>query len=431
MKKIIQLKLKFFAKLVLKKYKPEIIGITGSVGKTSSKEAIKKVLSSKFSVRASSKNYNNEIGLPLAILGYDSPGKSMFGWFRVFWSVFWMIIWRDKNYPKVLVLEMGIDRPGDMKYLTKIADPKIGVVTRIGVSHLEYFGSIEAIEKEKVILIEDLQPGGWAILNYDDERSRKMSSKSKVKVLTYGFQEGADVRASELKFTFENEKQVDNLVGISFKLTYSGSTVPVHLPNVIGYTAIYAALSGAAVGIAYGMNLVDISKALATYTSPRGRMNIMDGIKKSLIIDDTYNSSPQSCMSAIDWMEKIKTKSGSRRIAVLGDMLELGAYTEQAHREVGEYLYKAGIEILITIGEKARDFARGAEAAGMSKDFIFQFDNTDDVKKFVEDRIQEGDIILVKGSQGVRMEKIVKEIMAEPLKAEYLLVRQEPEWLDK
>jgi UDP-N-acetylmuramoyl-tripeptide--D-alanyl-D-alanine ligase len=318
-----------------------------------------------------------------------------------------------------------------MEYLTSVADPIIGVVTRIGVSHLEYFGSIEAIEKEKGMLVEDLKPGGWAILNHDDERSKNIRQRSKVKVLTYGFKEGADLKASDLKFSFENSKEVDNLIGISFKLTYNGSTVPVYLPGVIGYGAIYAALSGAAVGVVHDINLVEISKALSEYTSPRGRMNIMDGVKRSLIIDDTYNSSPQSCLTALDWMAKINVKSGARKLAVLGDMFELGSYSEEGHQEVGAYVFKSGVKKLFTVGERARDIARGAEEAGMSRDDIFNFDNADEAKKFIEKRIREGDLILVKGSQSMRMEKIVKEIMANPLQAEYLLVRQGPEWLEK
>lgn len=432
MKKIIQLKLKFIAKLVLARYKPDVIGVTGSVGKTSSKEAIVKVLSKKFNVRGSSKNYNNEIGLPLAILGYDSPGKSIIGWIGVFLKATKLLIWQDKNFPKILVLEMGVDRPGDMKYLTSIIKAKIGVVTRIGYSHLEYFGTIEKIQKEKAMLIEDLESNGWAILNYDDDRSKKISHNSRSKVLTYGFKEGADVRARELKFSFEESKEVDNLIGVSFKLTYQGSTVPVLLPNVVGYAAIYAALSAAAVAVAYGMNLVDVSEALRNFNSPRGRMNLIQGIKNSLIIDDSYNSSsPEGVYSALDWMEKIHIKKGARKLAILGDMLELGGYSEQGHKEVGGYLVKKGINKLITVGERSRDIGRGAEDVGMKKDDIFNFDNSDETRKFVEDRIREGDLILVKGSQGMRMEKIVKEIMADPMKAEYLLVRQEPEWLEK
>ncbi|MFA4834023.1 MAG: UDP-N-acetylmuramoyl-tripeptide--D-alanyl-D-alanine ligase [Patescibacteria group bacterium] len=428
MRKLVRLKLKILAKMILAKYKPKIIGITGSVGKTSTKEAVFTVLKTKFNVRRNIKNYNNEIGLPLTIIGSDSPGKSVFGWIGVFFKALGLILFRDKNYPKILVLEMGVDRPGDMKYLTSIAKCDIGIVTLISHSHEEFFEDVKEIQKEKGLLVENLKPGGWAILNFDDELARQLAEKSKVKVLSYGFKEGATVRAQELVFSFEKTKEVDNLLGISFKLNYNGSFVPVLLPQVIGYNSIYAALAAAAVGITMGMNLVEISKAMREFDSPNGRMNLIDGIKHTLVIDDTYNSSPTSVMSALDIVIKIPIAKGAKRFAVLGDMLELGRYSEEGHKEVGRYAAKSGINKLIAVGERSRDIARSAEEAGMSRDDIFEYTDVAEAGRFIQQRIEHGDLILVKGSQGMRMEKIVKEIMAEPLRAKELLVRQEEEW---
>jgi len=431
MRKLIQLKLKILSKLILKKYKPKIIGITGSVGKTSAKEAVYTVLKTKFNVRRNTKNYNNEIGLPLTIIGSDSPGKSIFGWLGVFFKAGGLILRRDKNYPKILVLEMGVDRPGDMKYLMGIAKGDIGIVTLISHSHEEFFEDVKEIQKEKGLLVENLKPGGWAILNFDDELTRELAGKSKVKVLSYGFKEGAMLRAQELVFSFEKTKEVDNLLGLSFKLTYNGSFIPVLLPQVIGYNSIYAALVAAAVGLTMEMNLVEISKAMREFDSPNGRMNLIDGIKHTLIIDDTYNSSPISVMSALDIVSKIPIAKGARRFAVLGDMLELGKYSEEGHREVGRYAAKSGANKLITVGERSRDIARSAEEAGMARDNIFEYTDVAEAGRFIQQRIEQGDLILVKGSQGMRLEKIVKEIMAEPLRAKELLVRQEEEWEDK
>jgi len=431
MRKLIQLKLKILSKLILKKYKPKIIGITGSVGKTSAKEAVYTVLKTKFNVRRNTKNYNNEIGLPLTIIGSDSPGKSIFGWLGVFFKALGLILFKDKNYPKILVLEMGVDRPGDMKYLMGIAKGDIGIVTLISHSHEEFFEDVKEIQKEKGLLVENLKPGGWAILNFDDELTRELAGKSKVKVLSYGFKEGAMLRAQELVFSFEKTKEVDNLLGLSFKLTYNGSFIPVLLPQVIGYNSIYAALVAAAVGLTMEMNLVEISKAMREFDSPNGRMNLIDGIKHTLIIDDTYNSSPISVMSALDIVSKIPIAKGARRFAVLGDMLELGKYSEEGHREVGRYAAKSGANKLITVGERSRDIARSAEEAGMARDNIFEYTDVAEAGRFIQQRIEQGDLILVKGSQGMRLEKIVKEIMAEPLRAKELLVRQEEEWEDK
>ncbi len=428
-KKILHLKLKFLAKMVLAKYKPDIIGVTGSVGKTGAKEAIVQVLSQKFNVRGSKKNYNNEIGLPLSILGLESPGKSIIGWFLVLWRASMLWLFKDKNYPKILVLEMGVDRPGDMEYLTKIAKPYIGVLTRIGETHLEFFGSVEKIEKEKKILIDNLKKDGIAILNNDDERIKNIKTENKI--ISYGLKEGADVLAKDLKFNFEGNKDVENLKGVSFVLSANEKQEKIILPNVIGYSAIYASLAGASVGLAYNINFPEIAKALSSLKTPRGRMNLIKGIKHSMIIDDTYNSSPQSAQMALDWIKQIKLKEGARKIAILGDMLELGSYSEEGHRLIGRVAYQAGIDKLIVVGERAQDIGRGAEDAGMKRDNIFHFDNADEAKKFVEDRILEGDLILIKGSQGMRMEKIVKEIMADPISAEFLLVRQGREWKDK
>jgi len=247
MKKILQFKLKILAGLILKKYQPEVIGITGSVGKTTAKEAIAAVLSSKFAVRAPSKNYNNEIGVPLTIIGVDSPGSSLLGWFGVFLFAYRLLVWRDKNYPKIIILELGVDHPGDMRYLTKIAKPQVGVVTAVSHSHLEFFGSLEKIKKEKQGLIESLPPKGLAVLNADSELVNEMAEASRAKVLTYGFSPDADLRAVDLRFNFEKDEGF--LPGLSFKLEYSGSSVPVFLREAISDKAVLSVLSAAAVAI--------------------------------------------------------------------------------------------------------------------------------------------------------------------------------------
>ncbi|MCK5320367.1 UDP-N-acetylmuramoyl-tripeptide--D-alanyl-D-alanine ligase [Candidatus Parcubacteria bacterium] len=428
MKKIIQLKLKILAKIILLKYKPKIIGITGSVGKTSAKEAIYAVLKDKFNSRRSVKNYNNEIGLPLTVIGADSPKKSLIGWMLVFLKASKLIFFKDKNYPKILILEMGIDRPRDMDYLLNIAKPDIGILTFVGSVHLEYFASKEKLRQEKAKLIKNIKKLGYAVINYDNEGSRKSINESRSKVITYGLDEKSNLQACEIRFSFE-EADKSYLQGINFKIIYNGAATPVLLPNVLGVNAIYAALAGAATGIALGMNMVEISQSLRNFVSPKGRMNIIKGIKNTTIIDDTYNSEPQSAIAALGILKRIPDKN--RKIAVLGDMLELGKYSEEGHREVGKYLFKMGVDKLILVGERSRDIGRGAMNAGMLKDNIFHFSKSDDAKMFVQDRLREGDLVLIKGSQGTRMEKIVKEIMAEPLRAEELLVRQEGEWLDE
>ena len=439
MKNLLQKILKILSQGVLKKYKPDVIGITGSVGKTSTKEAIYTVLKKQFNVRRSVKNYNNEIGAPLTILGCQSGGKNFFKWLVIFLKGLGLILFRDKKYPRILVLEMAADRPGDIKYLTDLAPCKIGVITSAAEVHLEFFKSLENIIKEKQTLVTHLKDTDWAVLNADEENVLTMKEKTKARILTFGFSEGVDAKAVGMEMDqMSNVKY--QMSGINFKLVYQGKIVPIFLPNVLGEQQIYAALAGVSVGIIYEMNLVEISEALKNYQSPPGRTKLISGIKHTLIIDDTYNASPKSAKAALNLLKQLKVSSSSslpkafgtprsgKKWAVLGDMMELGAYTEQGHQEVGEYAVQTGVDVIVTVGEKARDIIQGARKVGFSEDRLFNFAGAEAAGKFIQEKLREGDLLLIKGSQAMRMERIVKELMAEPLKAGELLVRQE--WRD-
>lgn len=427
MKKILEFQLRLLSAWLLKKYQPEVIGITGSVGKTTAKEALQAVLSAKFVVRATAKNYNNEIGVPLTIIGCDSPGRNYLGWLKVIFTAIKLLLIRDYNYPKILVLELGVDHPGDMSYLTKIAKPQVGVVTLVGHAHLEFFGTVEKIKKEKQGLIESLPPRGLAVLNYDDILVRDMAGVSRAKVIFYGCQAGADLRADDLRFNFEKEGGFRP--GLSFKLEQGGASVPVFLRAAISDKVIFAALASAAVALHYGMNLIEIAAALENFNLPPGRMQAIHGIKGTMIIDDTYNASPDAAIAALDVIARAKLTSDNYRLAIFGDMLELGAYTEEGHELVGQKAFETGIDQLILVGSRAKFIGQGAKKAGMSEDNIFYFDRPEEAGHFASQRIKSGDLVLVKGSQGARMEKTVKEIMAEPQRAKELLVRQGSEWL--
>lgn len=426
MRQILQLKLKIAAKLLLKKYQPQVIGITGSIGKSSAKEAVYHVLNKKFRVRTSLKNYNNEIGLPLAVIGAESPGKNIFGWWLVFLKVAKLLIFKDKDYPEILILEMGIDRPGDMNYLTSIAKVDVAIVTAVSYSHLEYFGSLQNIKKEKQIILEKLDQRGLAVLNYDSEPVREMAGLSRAKILSYGIKTSSDLQAQDINYNFTRDSY--ELSGIHFKLNDQGSIVPVFLKNVMSEPAIYAALAAAAVGLHFKMNLVEIAAILSDFSLPPGRMNLLPGIKHSFLIDDTYNSSPEAAISAVNILGQISIDKSAHKYAVLGDMLEIGSYTEEGHRLVGEKVCREKIDFLIAVGERARDFIRGAQEAGCGDEHLFYFDKPEEAGHFLQNRIKEGDVLLIKGSQGARMEKIVKELMAEPEKADKLIVRQGKDW---
>ncbi len=424
MKKLIQLKLAYFAKQVLKKYKPEIIGITGSVGKTSTKEAILAVLKNKYNVRASTGNYNTELGVPLTILNAKSGGKNIFKWFKVFWQSWWNLILKtDKNYPEILILEMAADHQDDIKYLTQLAPCKIGVVTAIGPSHLEFFGSVDQVKKEKEYLVSHLNEKGTAILNADDGLVLDMQKNIQAKILTYGLSESADIKAKEINY-------IKNGQGIGCQVSNGNLELNAEFKNILSPAQLSSLLAAIAVGTSYALELQKMLNWLKQFKFPVGRLNIIPGIKKTILIDDTYNSSPKAVQVALDVLSRIKPEKNGRRWAILGDMLELGDFTEQAHQEVGEDVVKLGIDMLVCVGEKSTDTAKVAEESGMAKEKVICFDNSDEAKKFVQNEISQGDVILIKGSQGVRMEKITKEIMAEPNKAQELLVRQYGKWLD-
>lgn len=423
--------LSFFARSIVEKYNPVVVGITGSVGKTSSKEAISLILSCQKRVRSNFSNYNNEFGLPLTIIGLKSPGKNLFKWVKVFVFATNLLLFKDKNYPEILVLEMGVDREGDMDYLLKIVKPDRAVLTNISHSHLEYFGSIEKIKKEKVKLLQGLKKGGVAIINLDNDFSKDIKDNLKNLVISYGINSEADVLARDINFVLPENGVKNNFYGINFKLEYKGSVVPVSLSGVISISSVYAILSAVSVAISLEFNIIDLINCLKNFKNPTGRMNILPGVKNTIIIDDTYNSSPESSLIALDFLEKIKKTKNSRRIVVLGDMLELGNYSEDGHRLVGEKVAKIGVDEIILVGERARDIGRGAIDNKFNKELIFHFTNPEDAGLFLQDRISENDVVLIKGSQGVRLEKVVKEIMAEPEKAGELLVRQTDEWLKK
>lgn len=423
MLKLLQFILARLAKAIIKKYQPRIVGITGSIGKTSAKEAVFSVLQTKFNVRKNIKNYNNEIGVPLTIIGRESGGKSPWGWLKVFGAALDLIFFHDKEYPDILILEMGADKPGDIGYLVEKFPCHIGVVTAIGPTHLEAFKTVEEIVKEKQKIVSRLTAGDTAILNADDALVKKMHNKIKTRVIFFGFDESAEVRAIELA---EQAGALD-LAGIKFKIAYGGSAVPVFLPSVIGSHQINAALIAAAVGIALHMNLIEVSEGLKNYHSPKGRMNLISG-RETLIIDDTYNSSPKAAEAALKTLADAKIGEVKRKIAIFGDMLELGEFTNEAHYELGAQTAKAGIDILVAVGKFKNVICQGALENGMLPQSVFSFENSTMAASAVDVIARQGDLILIKGSQGARMERVVKALMREPEKAEQLLVRQEEEW---
>lgn len=426
MRKILFTILRVLSRLVLLRYKPEVIAITGSVGKTSSKEAIFQILKNKFNIRKTRGNQNNEIGVPLTILNIkDTPGKNIFGWLKIFLKAIGMIIIRIK-YPDKLVLEFGADHFGDIDYLVSFIPVNIGILTKISKVHIKYFKTEKSIFNEKRKIFKNIPSQGYAIINNDDQRIRILKDQLSCRVLTYGIKNNSDIYATALQIVEKNK-----VIGMNFKVIYQGNTVPVFLPESLGLPQVYAFLSGIAVAVVSGINLVEISDYAQGYIPPRGRTKLLDGINGSYIIDDTYNSSPEPVKISIDLLNNMRNIILGRRIAVLGDMLELGRESIPSHKEIGKYIAKRDIDKLLTIGSKSRNTYREAEKYGFNPDDNIYFKEQKELIAYLKSILREGDLVLIKGSQGARMERIVKDIMRNSDNAKDLLVRQTKEWLDQ
>ncbi|MDP3901497.1 MAG: UDP-N-acetylmuramoyl-tripeptide--D-alanyl-D-alanine ligase [bacterium] len=401
--KLLRWKLRVLARWTIKKYQPGIMGVTGSVGKTSAKEAIYAVLRSIRRVRVSAGNFNNEIGLPLTVLGDWQYVGGFWFWVRVILASCWRLVYPVK-YPEILILEYGADRPGDIRYLLDIARPQIGIVTAVGEIpvHLEFYSGPEAVAKEKARLVESLPANGFTVLNFDDPVVLEMKEKTRAHALTFGFGDGAEVRITN----FENRWNNGRPEGVAFKLECAGSFVPLRINGCLGKPQAYAAAAAACVGLAFGMNLVRIVEALHYYKSPPHRLKVISGIKNSFIIDDTYNASLLSMQGALESVRDVKKR---RRVGILGDMLEIGKYSIQAHETIGRLAGKT-LNILITIGPHAKFIAAAANKVGLAKKNIFSFDRVEDALAEVNKLVRKNDLILVKASRAIGLGKIVDNI---------------------
>jgi len=429
-KKIVVFILELEAKAILKRYKPKIVAITGSVGKTSTKDAVYAVLSKFYFVRKSDKSFNSEIGLSLTILGVQNGWNDPIIWINNILNGLWFIIWKHK-YPEWLVLEVGAGKPGDIKRVAKWMKADVVIITRFGETpvHVEFFKSTDHLIEEKSSLIGSLKKDGVLILNADDEAVIALKSKTKSKLATFSFGNDATISGSNCQVIYFSEKsKMNGPAGISFKANFDGNSLPVIVEGALGVNHVYSALTALVVAYELNLNMIMSINALRDYDLPPGRMRALAGISGSVVIDDTYNASPIATISALKALGE--AKNALRRIAVLGDMLELGKFTESAHRNIGRELINQ-CDILITVGPRSRFIYDEALSSGMDQGKIFHFKNSSDAGEFLKEMIQKGDTVLVKGSQGMRMERTVKDIMEHPEESLKLLARQEKEWLAK
>jgi UDP-N-acetylmuramoyl-tripeptide--D-alanyl-D-alanine ligase len=425
---IIQKTLKFFARKILQKYEPRVIGITGSVGKSTAKEMIFTVLDGAgLNVRKSKKNYNNEIGIPLTIIGVSGEKKNVLQWVNVLLKAINLVLFSSK-YPEILVLELAVDHPGDMKYFCNFIPVEVGVLTNVGISHLENFGSKKAILKEKSYLLK--QAKKMAIYNKDSLRS-ELNNINLANIVTYGFEKG-NFQIDEVGYNYE---QGNILAGMIFKVFHKREVLSGKLNSLIGRPYLYGVLSALSVAEYFDIEIANSLKYLENARVIPGHMAVLKGIKQTSLIDDTYNSAPASLTEALNVLEEIEAK---RKIVVLGDMLELGGEEDSSHKVVGKRLANMENIIFVAVGKRMKiavsEFEKVCRKLGIrtfennSKN-VYWFKNSTEAGRAVQDLMQQDDLILIKGSQGMRMEKVVVEIMAEPNNKKELVVRQNKDWV--
>jgi UDP-N-acetylmuramoyl-tripeptide--D-alanyl-D-alanine ligase len=362
-----------------RKFDPRVIGITGSVGKSTTKELVRAVLATRFDTLANEGNLNNEIGLPLTLLNLTTSHERV-------------------------VLEMGMYDLGEISLLCDIACPHVGVVTNVGPSHLDRLGTIERIARAKTELVQALPPaieGGMAILNYDDPLVLPMMKETQAQVLTYGLSPEADLWASDVISA--------GLEGIRFIFHYEGETIHTRVP-MLGRHSVHTALRAALVGLAEGLDWQDIISGLQSLpSSAQLRLVAVPGPNHSILLDDTYNASPASTIAALNLLDDL---AAAKKIAVLGDMLELGSFEEEGHRKVGCRAADV-VDLLIVIGTRAGFIVEGAEACGLDPSLIMKLENNRAAIAYLEKSLEPEDVVLLKGSNAQKLDEIVLALATE------------------
>lgn len=417
LKKFVILVLRELAKIQLKKYQAQIIGVTGSLGKTTCVKALHQILKTRFKVKSSSKSYNSEIGVPLSILNQESGFSEVKLWVRVFLGAIFNLLFNWQKYD-YLILEMGVDKPNDLKYILSFIHPEIGVFLGVTPVHTEQFAQspnpLEAIFQEKLQLIKALPVSGIGIVPKEAEISQMDSC-----IINYGFEENADLKILQAS---------SSLLGLKFTLEYKNKKETFELPLVLGRDYTKSIVPAVAVSLACGISLKEAASALKDFHLPPGRLNLITGIKNTILVDSSYNASRFSMLMALKVLNSFKRR---RKIAALGDMRELGEFAQKEHAMVAEKAVNVADEILLVGSLMQKYFLPKALGLGFPKDKIYHFDSALKAAEFLRDlRIKGGEVILFKGSQNtIYLEEGVKLLMKNPKEATSLLCRQEPEWL--
>lgn len=359
------------------KFDVTVVGVTGSVGKTSTKEMLASILGQKSKVLKNAMNFNNEIGVPLTLFQLDSTHE-------------------------FAVIEMAMRGLGEIRRLAQIARPSVGVITNIGISHIERLGSQGAIADAKSELLEELPPDGIAVLNAEDGYYDVMKRRCPGRVISFGSCKSADVIGARIKCSRQGY--------CSFVILINGGAIEVKMP-VLGHYNVYNALAASAAAIAMGIDLITVRDGLESFTPPSMRMELVKSKKGFVVLNDAYNASPASMMAALKTLSSMT--GHKRKIAVLGDMYELGDYGPKAHRDIGSVVVASRADMLVTVGSLARLIAEGALEAGFAPEHIQSYANSSEAALELKKQITKGDLILVKGSRAVQMEEIVRVLVSD------------------
>lgn len=408
------------ARAILRKYRPMVVMVTGSVGKTSTKDATATVLQGQYNLRASEKSYNSEFGVPLTIIGAKNPWENPVAWIRVFHEALMLIV-LPNIYPKLLVLEVGADRPGDLQRILRIAEPDAVVVTRLPEVpvHVEAYASPQAVRDEEFAPAYALERGAPLIVCADDPHAVAMAERLEVSLSTFGFADGATVRLGGYSF-FED----GDTCGMEAELDIAGVSYTLRVAGALGRSQLLAPAAAIATACALGMAPETAVACARHYRVPAGRGRILQGKDEVLLIDDSYNASPAAVEEALVSLQFIPRRT--RRIAVLGDMLELGRYSIDEHARIGA-LAATHADLLVAVGSRSRAMRDAAQTAGMTEDTALWFATATEAAAALSMLVGNADVVLVKGSQSVRMERIMEVLLGDSADRRHL-VRQEREW---
>ncbi len=419
LKYIITQLLAFFACAVVRRYRPQIVMVSGSVGKTSTKDAVAAVLATRFFVYKSEKSFNSEFGVPFTILGVENPWNNPFAWISVIKKALALLL-LPNHYPNLLVLEVGADRRGDLARILKIATPDAVVITRLPEIpvHVEAYTSPEAVREEEFYPAHLLPVDAPLIISADDAYACEMATHTTAKVFSYGSADDSMIRVSNTDF-YEQEGGV---IGMQADVVIGSEHSHLVIKGSVGRTQILPAVAALAVAKAFNISMSEALEALENYEPPPGRGRIFAGKHGSIIIDDSYNSSPVAVEEALLSLKIFP--HAKRRIAVLGDMLELGRYSAKEHKRIG-VIACSSADFVVAVGIRARAFAIVPRECEVS-----QFENSHLAATALADFVREGDVVLIKGSQSVRTERIVEMLLLNP-KDSSKLARQEVRWKRK